>query len=203
MIVWLKSGGYSADKINDNPNKIVSPHIIAGFSPIYSNAKADLLSLYNNGNGSSVYSLPTDTSKKVLWRYKRIDAAGRASYIQAIDYSTMLFGLASLPENLGANWFSTYNWPLDLQVLSLDDFSNTTDKIKVYPNPFVEKITISIKEIKDAKIKIFDLSGKQILENKMNNFSEIIYLPKGLPSGLYILELKTNNDSYRIKIIKK
>jgi hypothetical protein len=198
----IPGGGYSADKINDNPNKIVSPHIIAGFSPIYSNTKADLLSLYNSGNGVSIYSLPSNTTKKVLWRYKRNDTTARASYIQAIDYSTMLFGLASLPENLGVNWFSTYNWPLDLQVLSLEDFSNTTDKIKVYPNPFDEKITISIKEIKDAKIKIFDLSGKQILENKMNNFAETICFPKQLPSGLYILELKTNNDSYRIKIIK-
>ena len=123
--------------------------------------------------------------------------------MQAIDYSTMLFGLASLPENLGVNWFSSYNWPLDIQALATADFSNETDKIRVYPNPFVEKITISIKEIKDAKIKIFDMSGKQILETKMNNLTETIYMPKQLSSGLYILELKTNNDSVRVKIIKR
>jgi hypothetical protein len=115
----------------------------------------------------------------------------------------MLFGLASLPENLGVNWFSTYNWPLNLQALATDDFSNKTDKIRVYPNPFVEKITISVKEIKGANIKIFDVSGKLIVATKMNNLTETIYLPKGLSSGLYILELKTNNDSSRIKIIKK
>ncbi len=199
----IPGGGYSADKINDNPNKIVSPHIIAGFSPIYSNTKSDLLSLYNNGNGVSIYSIPSNTSKKVLWRYKRIDTAARASYIQAIDYSTMLFGLASLSENLGINWFSFYNWPLDLQALSLDDLSNKNDEIRVYPNPFVEKITVSVKELTGANIKIFDVSGKPIIATKMNNFTETIYLPKGLPSGLYILELKTINDSVRVKIVKK
>lgn len=199
----IPGGGYSADKINDNPNKIVSPHIIAGFSPIYSNTKSDLLSLYNNGSGASIYSLPSNTTKKVLWRYKRNDTATRASYIQAIDYSTMLFGLASLPENLGVNWFSSYNWPLNLQGLSNDEFSNKSDKITIYPNPFVEKIIISVKEIKDAEIKIFDASGKQIFETKMNNLSETIYMPKQLSSGLYILELKTNNYSVRVKIIKK
>jgi hypothetical protein len=199
----IPGGGYSADKINDNPNKIVSPHIIAGFSPIYSNAKSDLLSLYNNGLGASIYSLPSNTSKKVLWRYKRIDTATRASYIQAIDYSTMLFGLASLSENLGANWFSSYNWPLDLQALSLDDLSNKNDKITVYPNPFVEKITVSVKEIAEANIRILDVSGKLIIATKMNNLAETIYLPKGLPSGLYILELKTINDTVRVKIVKK
>ena len=199
----IPGGGYSADKINDNPNKIVSPHIIAGFSPIYSNAKSDLLSLYNNGNGVSIYSLPSNTAKKVLWRYKRNDTAARASYIQAIDYSTMLFGLASLPENLGVNWFSTYNWPLDLQALSLDDFSNKSDKIAVYPNPFDDKIIISFKEKTSAEIHIFDVSGKQIVTTKINNFIETIDLPKQLQSGLYILELKTNSETYKIKILKK
>ena len=199
----IPGGGYSADKINDNPNKIVSPHIISGFSPIYSNTKSDLLSLYNNASGASIYSLPSNASKKVLWRYKRNDTGARAYYIQAIDYSTMLFGLASLPENLGVNWFSSYNWPLDIQALATADFSNETDKIQVYPNPFVEKITISVKEFENSEIKIFDASGKQIMTTKMNNVTETIYLPKQLSSGLYILELKTNNDATRIKLIKK
>ncbi|NDP26947.1 MAG: T9SS type A sorting domain-containing protein [Flavobacterium sp.] len=199
----IPGGGYSADKINDNPNKIVSPHIIAGFSPIYSNAKSDLLSLYNNGNGASIYSLPTNTAKKVLWRYKRNDTAARAFYIQAIDYSTMLFGLASLPENLGVNWFSNYNWPLDLPALSADDFSSKSDNITVYPNPFDDKIIISFKEKTSAEIHIFDVSGKQILKTKINNLTETINLPKQLQSGLYILELKTNFETFRIKIVKK
>lgn len=198
----IPGGGYSADKINDNPNKIVSPHIISGFSSIYSNTKSDLLSLYNNGSGASIYSLPSNTAKKVLWRYKRTDTAARASYVQAIDYSTMLFGLASLPENLGLNWFSSYNWPLDIQVLAVDDFSNKSDDIKVFPNPFVEKITITIKAIENTEIKIFDMSGKQVMATKMNNLTETIYLPKQLAPGLYILELKTNTDSVRVKMIK-
>jgi hypothetical protein len=199
----IPGGGYSVDKINDNPNKIVSPQIISGFSSIYSNTKSDLLSLYNNGSGASIYSLPSNTSKKVLWRYKRNDTAARASYVQAIDYSTMLFGLASLSENLGVNWFSSYNWPLDIQVLATPDFFNKTDKIQVYPNPFVEKITISVKEFENSEIKIFDASGKQIMTTKMNNVMETIYLPKQLASGLYILELKTNTHATRIKLIKK
>jgi hypothetical protein len=199
----IPGGGYSADKINDNPNRIVSPHIIAGFSPIYPNAKLDLLSLYNNGNGVSIYSLQTNAAKKVLWRYKRLDTSTRGAYIQAIDYSTMLFGLASLPENLGVNWFSSYNWPLNAQGLATDDFSKISDEIKVFPNPFVEKITITVKEINGAQIKIFDVLGKQIMASEMSNLIETIYLPKELASGLYILELKTNTDTARVKIIKK
>jgi hypothetical protein len=105
----IPGGGYSADAVENNPNKIVSPHIIAGFIPIYPQSKSDLLSLYNNGTGPAVYGLVSDPSKKVLWRYRQNSTSLRASYIQAIDFSTMLFGLASLPEYLGSNWFNTYN----------------------------------------------------------------------------------------------
>ena len=199
----VPGGGYSADKINGNPNKIVSPHIISGFSPIYSNMKSDLLNLYNNGISASIYSLPSNTAKKILWRYKRNDTAARASYVQAIDYSTMLFGLASLPENLGLNWFSSNNWPLDSQSLEKADFFKSTDNLKVFPNPFLEKITISVKEFENSEIKIFDISGKQIMTSKMNNETQTMYLPKEWPSGLYILEMKKNNHVTRIKLIKK
>lgn len=105
----IPGGGYSADAVENNPKRTVSPHIIAGFIPVNSESKSDLLSLYNNGTGPAVYSLTSDPSKKILWRYRNDNTALRSSYIQAIDFSTMLFGLASLPEYLGDNWFNTYN----------------------------------------------------------------------------------------------
>jgi hypothetical protein len=102
-------GGYSANSIDNNNLEIVSPQIIAGFIPVYSQAKSDLKALYNNGKGVSVYSLPDDTSRKVLWRYSRINTALRCAFIQAVDISTMLYGLATLPEYLGQNFFDKYN----------------------------------------------------------------------------------------------
>ncbi|UZT97669.1 hypothetical protein ODZ84_21235 [Chryseobacterium fluminis] len=105
----IPGGGYSADAVENNPQRIVSPHIVAGFIPVNPQSKADLLSLYNDGTGPAVYSLVSDPSKKVLWRYRQNSTSLRSSYIQAIDFSTMLFGLASLPEYLGNNWFNTYN----------------------------------------------------------------------------------------------
>ena len=100
-------GGYNADKINNNPDKIVSPHIIAGFLPINNAGKNDLLDQLNNQKG--VYSLPDDPTKKILWRYSLADTSWEGNSVQGIDYSTFLFGLASLPEYLGTNFFSTYN----------------------------------------------------------------------------------------------
>lgn len=98
--------GYHANRINDNAGKVVSPHIISGFIPINPAAKADLLSLYNANKG--VYTLP-GTSHKILWRYSVNNATWKANEVQGIDFSSMLFGLATLPENCGTSFFSTYN----------------------------------------------------------------------------------------------
>lgn len=98
--------GYHANRINDNTGKVVSPHIISGFIPINANGKADLLNLYNANKG--VYTLP-GTSHKILWRYSVSNPAWKATEVQGIDFSSMLFGLAALPENCGPTFFSTHN----------------------------------------------------------------------------------------------
>jgi hypothetical protein len=98
--------GYHANRINDNAGKVVSPHIIGGFIPVNPIAKNDLMSLYRAKKG--VYKLP-GTQYEILWRYSVQDTAWRANEVQGIDYSTMLFGLASLPEHCGKDFFTTYN----------------------------------------------------------------------------------------------
>lgn len=106
------STGYHADRIDDNANKIVSPHIISGFIPINSAAKDDLVSMYNANKG--VYTLPGSTDK-ILWRYSITNSSWRAPEVQGVDFSTMLFGLASLTGNCGPAFFTTnnnYNFPV-------------------------------------------------------------------------------------------
>lgn len=98
--------GYHANRINDNAGKVVSPHIISGFIPINATAKTDLLSLYNANKG--VYTLP-GTAYKILWRYSVSNPSWTANEVQGIDFSSMLFGLATLAENCGTAFFSTYN----------------------------------------------------------------------------------------------
>jgi len=105
----IPGGGYIADAIERNPDKTVSPGTIGGFIPIYPQAKNDLVSLYNMGNDPAVYNLPDDSERKVLWRYKQSDADLRCGYIQSVDYSYLLYGLATLPEFLGPDFFDTYN----------------------------------------------------------------------------------------------
>ena len=101
-----KSTGYHADAINDNEELTVSPHIIAGFIPINPSGRDDLLALYKNNKG--VYALPSN-DKEILWRYSRKYPDWESDSIQAIDYSTFLFGLAAQDKDLGMNFFKDNN----------------------------------------------------------------------------------------------
>lgn len=99
--------GYLANKINDNPNRTVSPHIIAGYLPVNMDGKNDLLDQYSNSQG--VYALPDDASREILWRYSLNDPSFVGNSVQGIDFSTFLYGLASLPEYLGTDFFDINN----------------------------------------------------------------------------------------------
>lgn len=100
------SGGYHADSIENNNERIVSPHIISGFLPLNPNGRNDLLNLYRNNKG--VYQLPSG-GKEILWRYSALNTGWESDSIQAIDYSTFLFGLAANDSEIGMEFFRKYN----------------------------------------------------------------------------------------------
>jgi hypothetical protein len=99
--------GYHADAVNNNPDMVVAPHIISGFIPVDAGSRDDLLSLYMNNKG--VYGLPDNQSNKIIWRYSFSSPGWTAGNVEGIDFSTMLFGLASLEEHLGADFFDAFN----------------------------------------------------------------------------------------------
>ena len=192
------SGGYHADAVNNNPGSVVSPHIIAGYLPIYPEGKDDLDSLFFS-QGRGIYGI-TDTDLKVLWRYSLDDPDWRAQEVQGIDYSTMLFGLASLPENLGKDFFTIYNnfFAVHTSSESLpveDSIPQQFELGAVYPNPFNDLATIRISVALHLPIslKVYDALGREVdelLNKELSPGTYIINWPADpLPSGVYILQL--------------
>lgn len=194
----IPGGGYSADAVENNPNKIVSPHIIAGFIPVSSQSKTNLLSLYNNGIGSAVYSLDSDPSKKVLWRYRQNSTNLRASYIQAIDFSTMVFGLASLPEYLGGNWFNMYNVINTDQTLSINNIHTKNDGSITYN---IHEKMIMISNISGEKhIKVYSMDGRIILELSSSN-PDIFINANFLAQSTVLVSVTTPKDTFSKRIV--
>lgn len=197
-------GGYSANSINNNPDNIVSPHIIAGFLPIYSQGKEHLKSLYNNGNGPAVYTIP-GTNRKFLWRYSRNNTGLRCSYVQAVDFSTMLFGLASLPEYLGDQFFNSLNYPSNLKngvnEESADiDIDNLESKISVYPTMVTDILKIDIGNNTSAKLDIYSFDGRLILNRQLLNRTTSISISELNVKGGAIVKVTSEKGIFSSKI---
>lgn len=73
----------------------------------------------------------------------------------------------------------------------------------VYPNPAQNKFTISLNDkINDATITLSDLSGKTVKNVRATNFSEFTMDISDLQSGVYFVEVKSDNRKLVQKIIK-
>ena len=100
-----RSVGYHADAINDNPDHIVSPHIVAGFLPVDTNGMSDLREHYTTMSGA-VRTID-GVEGNLLWRYSVSDPSWVPGEIQGIDYSSMMLGLAA--HVLGTSFIEEHN----------------------------------------------------------------------------------------------
>lgn len=94
------SHGYRANNYRNNPDNIVSPHIIAGFMPVFPLAQEHLLKLYRD-HKRRVQTPVGD----LLPRFSVDRPDWHAGRIEAIDFSSMLFGLAGIHPQLGMKFF--------------------------------------------------------------------------------------------------
>jgi hypothetical protein len=78
--------------------------------------------------------------------------------------------------------------------------------IKTYPNPSYNLLHLDLSELdySEAELKFTDITGKTVLRKKKTYSSQphILSLAK-LRAGIYILEVKVENEVFRGKIIKK
>ncbi len=94
----------------------------------------------------------------------------------------------------------TFQKELINDTLSSDVKNSQTDKLKIFPNPANDFISVLIPEHSESKINITDLSGKLIYSTTSYEPSLIINLTR-IKSGVYILNVNTNNTVYYDKLI--
>ncbi|MDH3571453.1 MAG: hypothetical protein OER89_14885, partial [Gemmatimonadota bacterium] len=96
---------YHADAINNNPDHIVSPHIVAGFLPVDSNGMSDLRR-HDAAMSRALRSID-GVNGNLLWRYSVSDPSWIAGEIQGIDYSSMMLGLVT--HIVGSSFLEEHN----------------------------------------------------------------------------------------------
>jgi len=88
-----------------------------------------------------------------------------------------------------------------VETLGLEDLTDVKNKIKLYPNPIVDFLSIE-NDNKDIKsIKILDVNGK-VLSDKINIDNEMIKINfTSYPKGIYFIQINSDHKSIR-KVIK-
>jgi hypothetical protein len=101
----------------------------------------------------------------------------------------------------------------DVYMFMVDDFRVTSSNLKVdeffsnkfsaYPNPATNSITVANNEsIILNSISITDINGRNVKEVKVNNVSETEVNISDLSSGIYFMNINTDNGKAVKKIIK-
>ncbi len=200
--------GYRADKINDNPKQIVSPHIVAGFLPVYPEGENDLRDIWLSQKGRYVF--PIYSSDVLLWRYSLQNPQWKATEVQGIDYSSMLFGLASLPQFLGKSFFErNNNFFSDSETKNSSFTKNTNEGIRLLTNPVDDTLKFEFLDFFGEKLDVEVLNVRQQIVFSSNveinslNSSENISV-SNFVSGLYILRISLNGKTLAVKkFVKK
>ena len=87
--------------------------------------------------------------------------------------------------------------------LSVEDFNLIVSKLKIYPNPVVnnDKLNVSFDNAVTAKLKLFNVTGKLVLEETISNsLSKSINL-NNLTNGIYLLQITNGSASITKKVV--
>jgi hypothetical protein len=91
------------------------------------------------------------------------------------------------------------------QILGLDEAIGINLLMSVYPNPATDVLTLQVEKysLDQLSYSLFDLSGRLLEENKVQNNQTNIDL-NGLSSSVYFLKVKSKNREIKnFKILKK
>lgn len=80
----------------------------------------------------------------------------------------------------------------------------TIKGMQVYPNPFTKNCTVDFSQtdLKEAQIRIFNINGQLLSEEKYNRSSNVFPFGDGYDAGVYVIEVRNGNRIYSQKVVK-
>jgi alpha-tubulin suppressor-like RCC1 family protein len=99
---------------------------------------------------------------------------------------------------INRNTLTPINCPISL---SIDDFTNSSNEIKAYPNPVKDILSISVKTKINA-VSFYNLLGQEVIAYSINANKSLIDV-SGLSLGVYLVKITSNNTIKTFKITKE
>ncbi len=79
---------------------------------------------------------------------------------------------------------------------------NYPEKISIYPNPAIDKLTIEFAEEYKMSIQIYNIVGDCILQTELNNGAKTIDI-SSLAKGIYVIRMSNNQTTMVSKFVKE
>ena len=180
---------------------------ILGAATGVSSGRADFIDIATDNNNLSyiVYSDATNLKKSTVHKFNGttwdIIVTTLGFSARQADFCAIVIDNNNIPivAYKTQNAFAKFFGPANAIVLSIDENNFSDFKISSYPNPVQSTFSISSKNIVE-EVSIFDLLGKEVLNLK--NISQNINI-EFLPKGFYIVQVKTDEATKTLKIIKE
>lgn len=97
---------------------------------------------------------------------------------------------------ISGSYISIESFAIEI-VTSLQEFENIS--FKVYPNPAIDLITVSVNEtVQVKKVRVYSVSGQIIIEKEMPEHN-LQFDVSELQSGMYLLEFETDDGFKEVK----
>ena len=103
----------------------------------------------------------------------------------------------------GANAWETFTWATSVkseEISGIDSPAN--ESVKIYPTIVTEAITIENENSGESRVLIYDMSGKQIVDELINDRIKIIDFSLN-KKGLYIVKVINGTYTKTLKVIKE
>jgi len=188
-LLFLGKGSGGIDVFN------ISDSLVPAFSIVYSGGAWDVkyqknhVYLATNSSGLFIYKIEGNTGIEMA-NFPNTNN-GQSFGVSLQDSLILLIG--------GVNGVAILQYD-STGTSSINAFS-LENRLRIFPNPVVDHITIDQSNISISKIEIIDMKGK-LIKNENYNYSPLYIDISDLPVGQYIIKIVTNENIITEKFIK-
>ena len=166
---------------------------------------------YNAVNTNKLPQNPSDNTGKanlVIEKYAGVSSDNTGLPNTYSGSSTIID-----PNDADVVWDNTYNyWKVSFDVTGFSGFfarvdpalstsSNEKISVRIYPNPANDVVNISLEDVQNAKVAIYDSIGRLIKMQNITSEMSQIHISE-LPKGVYIFNVESNSGKIAKQIVK-
>ncbi len=129
------------------------------------------------------------------WEYKFV-----SNNLSAYKNSKVLLKITGTP---GAGGNALYVDDINVNSfakLAVTEVSNANNQFEIFPNPASNNFTVKLTDAKNATIRVFDLTGKEVINTVSNGLESVIDCNQ-LNNGLYLVEVTADGSTSRQKVL--